>query len=584
MKTVQVLELRQKRCSNRFGVAPCTATGSPKCFQTFHTCEDRANFNLDGELRWYFTRPGDPAPRTEALPTANDWYSPPIPILRTVRANPTRVNIGAVRENESPFGLRGEIAVTLDDIEFRNQFGDFYASERTVRGSLGRLLLAWLGEAVPQLEMRLYTGYAGQTLAEMTVRLFDVTNINPPSGGAWTVSGLDPLGRANRKKAKFPRATEIRLSEDISATTTAIAVTGSTADITDQFGNTSERYIRFNSEIVSYTGQTGTAPNFTLTGVTRGALGTNAATHDAEDVGQRCGHFRKARYYDAAYHILSAHTTIGTALIDYNGTWQTEGNRYLPSLLGTGTYTSPEDADKVVAELMRDGLFSVWWDERSQLVKMMAMRQPVETPVEFTERGQIAAAKVIREPGQRMTRVTIYYNRRDPTEQLDKATNYATMRQRIDGDAELPEYADGTVRDNIHYSRLVRADFNSVLVGATLLQRYRETPQYLDLEIAEKDASIGIGDVIAVTSNEVIDTLGQPLRQFWQIIEWEELEPGFRYRVLGQSFILFPRPSFIMANDAPDFATATDAEKVNACFITENDGTMPDGSVGYVIQ
>jgi hypothetical protein len=39
-----------------------------------------------------------------------------------------------------------------------------------------------------------------------------------------------------------------------------------------------------------------------------------------------------------------------------------------------------------------------------------------------------------------------------------------------------------------------------------------------------------------------------------------------------------------MENTAPDFATATDAQKLNACYITENTGLMPDGTTGYVIQ
>lgn len=585
MKYVQVLELRQKRCSLRFGVGACEATGSPKCFQTFHTCGFRSAFNRDGELRWYFTRPGDPAPKTAARPNDNEWHGPVIPILRTVSTNPTRVNIGAVRENESPFGLRGEIDVTLDDIEFRNQFGDFYVEERTVRGSLGRLLLAWLGEATVQLEMRLYTGREGQALSEMTVRLYDVVNVNPPSGGAWTIKGMDPLARAGRRKAKFPRATDIRLTSAINDTTTTISVAGAEADISDAFGNTgTTRYIRFGSEIVSYTGYTGTAPNWTLAGVARGALGTQPDDHAAEDGGQRVGHFASARYYEAAYHVLSEHTTVGADLIDFAGSWTTEGRTYLGTLRGTGTYTEPQDAERVVAEMMRDGLFFVWWDERSQMVKMAAMRQPTDPPRDMTERANIAASRIVREPNQRMTRITVYYGRRNPTVGLEDATNYATVRQRIDGDAELPQYADGTVRDQIRYSRLIRADYNAVLLGATLLQRYVQTPEYIQLEIAEKDADIQIGDVIAVESHDVIDTLGNPVRKFWQVIEWEEIEPGFRYRILGQSFVLFSRAAFIMANDAPDFADATEAEKINACYITRNDGTMPDDSVGYVLQ
>ena len=583
-RTVQILELRQKRCTLRFGVGACEATGSPKCFQTFETCGFRSAFNRDGELRWYFTRPGDPAPRTAAAPDANKIYGPALPILRTVSTNPTRINIGAVRENESPFGMRGEISVSLEDVEFRNQFGDFYASERTVRGSLGRLLLAWLGEAVPQLEMLLYSGKQGQALDEMVVRRYDVINMEPPSGGTWTIEGMDPLARASRKKANFPRATDIRLAAAIDDATTTIAVIGAEADVSDQMGNEFlVRYIRFGSEIVRYTGYSGSAGNWTLSGVTRGALGTVADSHDADDTGQRCGHFQNVRYYEAAYHVLGQHTTLDLDMIDYAG-WVFEGGRYLSTLRGTGTYIEPGPAENVLSELMRDGLFYIWWDERAQLVKMIAMRQPNEAPRELTERSNFASARITRKPNQRMTRVTIYYDRGDPTENLEQPANYATMRQRKSGDAELPEYADGTIRDNLHYSRLIRADYNSVLVGASLLQRYIKTPEYIELEIAEKDASVSIGDVVAVTSYEKIDTLGQPVREFWQVIEWEEIEPGFRYRIVGQSFVLFPRASFIMENDAPDFASATDAQKLNACYITENDGTMPDGSVGYVLQ
>lgn len=76
-KTVQVLELRQRRCDLRFGVGTCTATGTPKCFQTYNTCGAKDVFNLDGELRWYFTRPGDPAPLTADLPSADEGMVQP---------------------------------------------------------------------------------------------------------------------------------------------------------------------------------------------------------------------------------------------------------------------------------------------------------------------------------------------------------------------------------------------------------------------------------------------------------------------------------------------------------------------------
>ena len=583
-KPIQIVELRQPRCDLRFGVGTCTATGSPKCVQTYATCGAKDVYNTDGELRWYFSRPGDPLVITADMPSADEWYGPCIPILRGVSTDPTRINLGAVRETESPFGLRGQISVSLDDFEFRNQFGDFYQSERTIRGSLGRLLLAWLGEAVSQMELRLYTGFEGDALADMTVRRYDLTNIAPPSGGTWKLTGIDPLARASRKKAEFPRSTDLQLMTAISATTTEISVSGAESDVSDAFGNDGYFYGRVNAEIIRYSGYTGSAGEWTLTDVQRGALGTEAAAHDIEDGMQRCAHYHQFQYWRMVYDILTNHTTLEAALIPFATEWTDEGNSYLPTLRGTGTFTEPMAAEEACAIAMRDGMFSIWWDERAQKVKMKALRQPTETPTEYNERNAIVSSAIKRTPDDRRTRVTIYYDRRDPTDGMGEAKNYATQRIRIDAEAEGADYADGTVRNLTWYSPLVRSNSNAILVQASFLQRYRSTPEYIELTLSAKDASVAVGDVISVTSYDVIDMLGNPETKAWQVIEWEEVSPNFEYRVLAQSFTLFERPAFIMDNSAPDFATATDAEKINACYITENDGTMPDGTVGYVIQ
>lgn len=584
MKTVQILELRQKRCSLRFGVSPCTATGSTKCFQTYATCGAKNVFNRDGQLSWYFTRAGDPVTVTASRPSDDEWHGPAIPILQTVKTEPTRINLGAVREGESPFGLRGTVSVTLDDFEFGNQFGDFYASGRTVRGSLGRLLLAWMGEAVPQLEMYLYTGKKGDALGDMTVRRYDVTNISPPSGGSWTVTGLDPLARAERKKAQFPPATDLRLQADIDSSTTAISVSGLEIDVSKAMGNDGFFYGRLGSEIIRYTGYTGADGVWALSGVTRGALGTQASTHSLDDGLQRVGHYSVIQYWQLVYDLLTNHTTIPASLIPYSTEWQSEGESWLSTLRGTGTFSEPRPVSEICAEAMRDGMFSIWWDERAQQIKMLANRQPTETPVALNERNAIVSSAIKRTPDDRRTRVTIYYDRRDPTDSLTEARNYRQQRIRIDAEAESADYADGTVRNLIWYSPLLRTDLNAILVQASFLQRYRETPRYMELQLAEKDASLSVGDVVSVTSYDEIDTLGNPVTEPWQVIEWEEVEPGFSYRVLVQSFILFERPSFIMENTAPNFAVATEAQKENACYMSQNSGVMPDGSAAYVIQ
>ena len=581
---VQVLEIRQKRCAKRFGVGDCSATGTPKCLQTYATCGDKEAFDLDGVLHWYFARPGDPAPNTVDLPTANEWHAPVIPILRTVKTQAARMNPGAARENESPFGMRGTISVSLEDFEFRNQFGDFYASEREIKGSLGRLLLAWIGEAVPQLEMYLYTGRRGQALADMTKRQYFVTNIEPPNGVTWKITGIDPLDRASRKKAQFPRATDLRLQDDISDTETAITVAGLEADVSDAFGNDGFFYGRIGTEVVRYTGYSGAEGVWTLEGVTRGALGTGATDHDAEDGMQRAGHYESIRYFDLAYDLLANHTTIPVDLIPYADQWLDEGSTYLATLRGTGTFVEPRSVETVCADAMRDGMFSMWWSDRNQEIRIKALRQPNETPVLLNERSNIVSSSIARMPDDRRTRVTIFYDRGDPTKSLTDKTNYATPRIRLDGEAEGANYADGTVRNLTWYSPLMRRDANAMILQSSFLQRYRETPVYLELTLADKDSTIDIGDVVQVTSYDVIDILGQPVTNSWEVIEWEEMDPGFEYRILCQSFVLLERPWFIAPDDAPDYSDATPDQLIKTMYICNDDETMPDGSAGWVIQ
>lgn len=584
-KPVQVVELRYKRCSNRFGVSPCDATGTPKCFQTYATCLDKTNFNLNGGLSWYFHRQGDPVPATAALPFSNFPYPPSIPILQSVTTEPTRINLGAVRENESPFGMRGTITVTLSDFEFRNQFGDFYADERTVRGSLPRLLLAWLGEAIPQIELYLYTGSGDDAaLTDMTVRRYDVTSITPPQNGNWTIEAIDPLARAERKKAQFPPATDLRLRSDINATTTSISVSGVETDLSTVMGNDGLFYGRLGSEIISYTGYTGADGVWDLSGVVRAALGTRASNHSLDAGLQRVGHYDNIEYWKLVYDLLNNHTTIPSSLIPYATKWTEEGERYLATLKGTGTFSQPRTVAEICAEAMRDGMFSIWWDEREQEILLLANRQPTEAPITLTESSAIVRSSRRRSPDDRRTRVTIYYDRRDPTISLDESTNYRQQRIRIDLEAESANYADGTVRNLIWYSPLMRSAINAVIVQHSFLIRYVETPEYLEFELSEKDKDLRVGSVIIADSYEVLDSLGQPTQEAWQVIEWEELEPGFSYRIVCQSFILFERPMYIMANDAPNFADATDEEKINAGYMSENDGLMPDNSVPYVIQ
>ena len=50
-KPVVIAEVTQPRCALRFGVGACTATGTPKCYNTYWTCLDKENYDPTGVAR-----------------------------------------------------------------------------------------------------------------------------------------------------------------------------------------------------------------------------------------------------------------------------------------------------------------------------------------------------------------------------------------------------------------------------------------------------------------------------------------------------------------------------------------------------
>ena len=61
----QYVEIDLDYCANTAGVAPCTAsqTGDAKCFNTYATCNDTANFNLTTKTYRFCSPNGGKVPR-----------------------------------------------------------------------------------------------------------------------------------------------------------------------------------------------------------------------------------------------------------------------------------------------------------------------------------------------------------------------------------------------------------------------------------------------------------------------------------------------------------------------------------------
>ncbi len=590
-ETVQVVEIEQPRCVNRFGVSPCTAVGTPKCYQTFFTCRDTESFDGTGSIKWRFCRPQDQIRWTYAEADANNIATNCYPMVRSVSTTSSRINVGASRSGESPLGTRASVTIQMQDTPWDDHVGDFYLADRTPPAKQPGFWALWVvrNPLYPNIKIRVYEGYKGQALGDMQVRLYDLESVDgPDASGRVTIRGRDPLDKARGKKAKFPTTSQIDLAANIDASTTTIPLTCLESELDAVFGNTgSRKWVAIGSEIILYTGYTGTEPDLTLSGVERGALGTTAEEHSDGDAVQRVGRYENLEPYKIQEDLLKNHTEVDSAYVNASGQWDEEGSKFLATIKATVKIPEPKAIDDLSGELCRDGLFSIWWDERLQRIPLLAVRPPQETPVVWTNGLNIlqGSFSLSRKPDDRMTRVSVFFNQRDPFEALDSPENYESRRVRVDGEVELPAASGGEIIENTIFSRWINTFGNALLVGASQLQRYRLPPQYVTVAVDAKDRSIKIGDVVDVEEPSLIDIEGNPIQTRWQVIMAEETRPGTTTRCELQSYNYVGKFAIIMANAAPSYADATEEERLSGCWLADDvTGLMPNGDQPYLLQ
>jgi len=264
--------------------------------------------------------------------------------------------------------------------------------------------------------------------------------------------------------------------------------------------------------------------------------------------------------------------------------WNAEGNRWLSTILATAFIPEPVAVEQLLGELGRDGLFSIWWDDRLQTIPLLAVRPPSGIPVKWNDDDNISSLTQTTKIDDRMTRVSVFFGIRDWMEPLNEVTNYKNRLIRIETEVESEVAAGGKIVDNTINSRWVRSFSNATLLSFSLLRRFALPPRYITLVLDAKDRAVNIGDAIDLTTRYIRDTEGNAIETRWQVIGIDDPKPGSQIKVELQSFAFRGKFAIIMANDAPDYVDATAAERLDGCWIAENTGLMPDGSDPYLLQ
>lgn len=539
-----------------------------------------------GVIRWLFMDARGGVFNLGDYSNPDDIRCDPLPCLLSVSTSSNEINAGSNMDGRSPLGVTGKVTVTMQDFAWNRAFGD----EPTVGQVSGKAppVLAnfwalWTArhDLFNNMFIVVYDGYEGQSLDDMRKRLHVLDSVDGPNGdGKVTLKGLDPMRLAGDKKAEFPRTSSLDLYGDISATDTSITLFGLEDDLSDSFGNTGAvKYFSIGSEIIRYMGYTDAGNGrFALSGVVRGALGTNAEDHSDLDKVQRAGRYEKISFWLVLEDLFKNHTAMPHEFIPVDD-WNAEGNTYLPTYKATRTVVKPTVVSKLAGEITQQGLFYIWWAEYEMEIKMLAIRAPDEVPIELNDESHLMRGTVLkRDPSMRTTQVAVYYNQINPFTG-DSSENFKNRFTAINGDNE------GETRVVSIYAPWITNRTQAVQLAMRLLIRYRATPLFLSVTIDAKDREATVGKVVDITTRTIIDPDDGSVKQTrWQVISAKEIKAGHTYALNCQTYEFLGKFGRYMADGSPNYPEATDEQKRTGAFYAGDDGLLSDGKEGYKYQ
>jgi hypothetical protein len=515
------VELELDFCANVAGVAPCTAieTGDAKCFNTFASCNDTANFNKTTKIYRFCS------PNGARVPVGLDA----IPCLKSISLSPAQIDA------KNGMGLRASCDIRLQDFPHDDIRIDPYVNGRTYIPINQGTYFGKLKARNPFYNariMRVYTGFLntdGSFSADKFERRTFVIEAwdGLDALGVTRIMGKDVLKLASDERAVCPIPSQGRLNLDMTAIATSFTVTpsGVGADY-DASG-----YVRVGSEVMSYT-RSGDV--FT---VVRGQRNTLAATHKQLDTVQLCKEFLGQTSQNIVYDLLTNFASVPTSYIDKSA-WDAEQVGYLPRLYNA-LITTPTGVSKLITELSEQVGFFLYWDEVLEKIVFRAIRpnSGSEQITALTSQYNLLAdsLKLKDIVDDRVNEVWVYYGVLDPSKNLSDDANYSNLYV-ASNVADQSDVQNRDIRIKKILSRWITGKTAAIELGQRYLERFALAPVEADFMLDAKDSNLKLCDFVTVESPQKQDFTGSPLELLLQITKRVEKQTGTTWAFVARQF------------------------------------------------
>lgn len=641
---VFVLELDIDRCTNTYGVAPCTAAAGVgnECYNTFATCHARATF-VRGTATKKFCSRGVVVPGETVRPY----------ISGNAAVTPTEIVPG------KGLAMRSQTQVKLVDEPAPDHLEDPYYATRpaAAQGTFLTRLLARNTNLVGRVA-RVRQGYVVSpwdwTVFQTQLFVIDAVR-GPDDSGNVTLVLSDPLKLADRNVV--PAATAGKLAAAIAAishrdaaqaggastitlATSASAVDGAyngqevylesgtgagqrrvisgyvgatrvatvsvawavqpvagtvyqvsplsldvgaarAAQYPDPATSGKAEYVRVNDEVLRYTAKAGSVLSWTDS-TYRAQFGTIRGDHKVDDAVQLCRAWISKRPWEVLRDIF-VESGISATYLD-TAAWQIEDTDWLNGSEITAIITAPERASDLAGELLRDINAVMWWAPVDQKVKFMVNRPaPASSLLLDDDALMLGSTKVERLDAERITQAAMYYSLRNATSNVKEAKNYQAAAITIDADAQSAnEYGD--TRPSTTYSRWLSAPNTTFVTTACTRRvlRLRNAPARITFKVDPKD-EVTLGQMLLVSTRRLAGAVGAPKPTLARVVRVADKGAHFEVAALTVGWGS-KQYGYIAPNGQPDYGIASAAQRAYGYISNTATSRMSNGDDGYYIS
>jgi hypothetical protein len=552
-------------CARTYGVAPCTAAGAAgsECYNTFHTCQDRANFSRTTK-EYRFTTHEAPLPFSD-----NER-----PYIKSVKYLPTEI--------KDEITVKGRVTLEMTDEPDTDVGIDPYVATRSsFQGTFWKKLMA-RNPNYRGRPLKIYDGFVGMTEAEFLAdgKTFSGIVDNIMQGkGTVQIEAADLLRTLD--KVEIPAKLNIELATDVSIGQTSLTLAG--VDVAGMDSPTG--YVRIGDEIIYY-GAIDTTIKI-ISSCVRAQFGTTAEVHLADKTVQPVKVYAADNPFDTMQAIL---TDAGIPAGDIAAAAFTVEKDFVTDLNVEAIISEPTKASELYYELVDLLECKTWVSEAQKItISRNLPNPPTRAYTSLTDDANIIADSCDVDLNQKslITRCSIYWDR-DVIGAADDIASYNRLTVFVDTDAEgVNEYNE--VAEKVIMSRWLRhlttgsteeeQDVWITEIAGRKVWQHRDPQPILTLDVEIQNSGLLTGQFAEISTDEIQDISGNDIvAENFQVVKRDRKNNLITLKCLR---LTDRRVCYITPDGAPDFTTATAAQKEIYGYTTEASGKMADGKEGY---